>query len=140
MIVCRSQFLHVFGSSPDETAFFRIYLLTENVTNMTLMIQPSLLSYSFHAPPGPVLLDVSSISPDKILLLDTFFNVVVFHGETIAEWKRQSYHEQPEYASFKQLLEAPQVFFLKAICVCCPNSCHARSCMGFCCEVIYVAK
>ena len=104
----RSQFLHVFGSSPDETAFFRIYLLTENVTNTTLMIQPSLLSYSFHAPPGPVLLDVSSISPDKILLLDTFFNVVVFHGETIAEWKRQKYDEKPEYASFKQLLEAPQ--------------------------------
>jgi protein transport protein SEC23 len=46
--------------------------------------------------------------PDRILLLDTYFNVVVFHGETVAEWKRQNYHENPEYASFKQLLEAPQ--------------------------------
>jgi hypothetical protein len=27
-----------------------------------------------------VLLDVSSITPDRILLLDTYFNVVVFHG------------------------------------------------------------
>ena len=104
----RSQFLHVFGSSTDETAFFRIYLLTEGVTHGTLMIQPSLLAYSFNHPPGPVLLDVSSISPDRILLLDTYFNVVVFHGETIAEWKRQNYHEQEEYASFKQMLEAPQ--------------------------------
>jgi len=104
----RSQFLHVFGSSPDETAFFRIYLLTEGVTNNTLMIQPSLLAYSFQHPPGPVLLDVSSISPDRILLLDTYFNIVVFHGETIAEWRRQNYQDNPEYASFKQLLEAPQ--------------------------------
>ncbi|KAJ1490827.1 protein transporter SEC23 [Baffinella frigidus] len=104
----RSQFLHVFGSSPDETAFFRIYLLTEGVTHGTLMIQPSLLAYSFNAPPGPVLLDVSSISPDRILLLDTYFNVVIFHGETIAEWKRQNYQEQEEYASFKQMLAAPQ--------------------------------
>ena len=37
-----------------------------------------------------VLLDVSSIAPDRILLLDTFFNVVIFHGETVAEWKRQA--------------------------------------------------
>jgi len=51
---------------------------------------------------------VSSISPDRILLLDTYFNVVVFHGETVAEWKRQNYQDNPEYASFKQLLEAPQ--------------------------------
>jgi protein transport protein SEC23 len=38
-----------------------------------------------------VLLDVSSITPDRILLLDTYFNVVVFHGETVAEWRRQVY-------------------------------------------------
>jgi hypothetical protein len=29
-----------------------------------------------------------SIRPDVILLLDTFFHVVVFHGETIAAWKQ----------------------------------------------------
>ena len=45
---------------------------------------------------------------DRILLLDTYFNVVVFHGETVAEWKRQNYQDNPEYVSFKQLLEAPQ--------------------------------
>ena len=28
----------------------------------------------------PVLLDVASIAPDRILLLDAFFYVVVFHG------------------------------------------------------------
>lgn len=49
------------------------------------------IAFSFNHPPGPVLLDVSSISPDRILLLDTYFNVVVFHGETVAEWRRQNY-------------------------------------------------
>ena len=140
-----TQFLHVFGSSPDETAFFRIYLLTEGTINNVLMIQPSLLAFSFNHPPGPgflpallaacppccppcfrpplrsmrtclairppsrnrlpllllppslaalhsahlthtaVLLDVSSITPDRILLLDTYFNVVVFHGVVVVD-------------------------------------------------------
>ena len=29
----------------------------------------------------PVLLDTSSILPDRILLMDTFFQIVIFHGE-----------------------------------------------------------
>ena len=36
-------------------------------------------------PPEPVLLDVSSIAPDRILLLDAYFYVVVFHGGTVAQ-------------------------------------------------------
>lgn len=37
---------------------------------------------------GSVFVPLSlSIRPDTILLLDTFFHVVVFHGETIAAWK-----------------------------------------------------
>ena len=39
------------------------------------------------APPQPVMLDATSIRPDCILLLDTFFHVVVFHGETVAAWR-----------------------------------------------------
>lgn len=27
--------------------------------------------------------------------------------QTIAQWRRQGYHEQPEYENFKQLLNAP---------------------------------
>jgi protein transport protein SEC23 len=42
------------------------------------------------------------------LLLDTFFHVVVFHGETIGAWREQGYHEQEEHAAFRALLEAPQ--------------------------------
>ena len=77
----RSQFLQYFNNSPDETAFYRHYLDKEDVTNSLIMIQPILYSYSFHGPPEPVLLDSSSIQPDTILLLDTYFLVLIQNGE-----------------------------------------------------------
>ncbi|KAF1790016.1 ADF-H/Gelsolin-like domain [Phytophthora cactorum] len=94
----RSQFLTVFGYSPDESA----------TTNSLVMIQPSLLSYSFNGPPVPALLDAASVRSDTILLLDSFFYVVVFHGDTIAAWRDQKFHEDPAHENFKNLLEAPQ--------------------------------
>jgi len=104
----RSSFLQIFNSSPDETAYYRLTLLRSNTSNSLVMIQPALLSYSFTGPPVPVLLDVTSIKPDTILLLDTFFEVVIFHGDTIASWRDKGYHNQPEYANFKALLQAPK--------------------------------
>jgi protein transport protein SEC23 len=104
----RSQFVQVFNNSPDETAYFRMVLYRENVTNSLVMIQPSLISYSFNAPPEAALLDVSAIAADRILLLDAYFSVVVFHGMTIAQWRNAGYHKQPEHEAFAQLLKAPQ--------------------------------
>jgi protein transport protein SEC23 len=104
----RSKFLQSFNSSPDEQAVYRHILTRESTSNSLIMLQPSLLSYSFHGPPQAVLLDTSSVRPDTILLLDTFFHVIVFHGETIAAWKQQGYHQQDEHANFRSLLEAPQ--------------------------------
>lgn len=37
----------------------------------------------------PAMLDAASVRPDTILLLDTFFHVVIFHGETIGAWREQ---------------------------------------------------
>eukprot|EP01033_Poteriospumella_lacustris_P009190 gene9190-6610_t len=104
----RSKFLQSFNCSPDEQALYRHILLRENTSNSLIMLQPSLLSYSFHGPPTPVLLDATSVRPDTILLLDSFFHVIVFHGETIAAWKQQGFQHQDEHASFRNLLEAPQ--------------------------------
>lgn len=104
----RCQFLQVFNSSPDETAYFRSYLNRENTNNSLLMIQPTLMSYSLSGPPEPVLLDVSSIQEDKILLLDTFFYLIVFCGSTIAGWRKANYHEDPNHVNLKMLLEAPK--------------------------------
>ncbi|KAK9273791.1 hypothetical protein L1049_018601 [Liquidambar formosana] len=104
----RSQFVQVFNNSPDETAYFRMILNRENVANSVVMIQPSLISYSFHSAPEPVLLDVAAIAADRILLLDSYFTVVVFHGATIAQWRNAGYHNQPEHEVFAQLLRAPR--------------------------------
>jgi hypothetical protein len=46
-----------------------------------------------------------SIAPDRILLLDTFFHIIIFHGETIAAWRKQGYHEMPEHEAFRNLLQ-----------------------------------
>lgn len=87
----------VFNNSPDETAYFRMLLNRENISNATVMIQPSLTSYTFSSPPQPALLDVASIAADRILLLDAYFSVVVFHGMTIAQWRNMGYHHQAEH-------------------------------------------
>ena len=81
----------MFNNSPDETVFYRGCLNREDLTQALIMVQPILYrsvvwllfichynffhSYSFSGPPEPVLLDTSSIQPDRILLMDTFFQV-----------------------------------------------------------------
>lgn len=81
--------------------------MREDLTQSLIMIQPILYSYSFNGPPEPVLLDTSSIQPDRILLMDTFFQILIFHGETIAQWRSLKYQDMPEYENFRQLLQAP---------------------------------
>ena len=105
----RSQFLQVFNNSPDETAFYRHVLNHEDVSNSLIMIQPTLDSYGFdHEGGQPVLLDSASIQPETILLLDTFFHILIFHGETMAEWRKAGYQEQEGYENFATLLDAPK--------------------------------
>lgn len=118
----RSQFLHVFNNSPDETAFYRHTLNKEGVQNSLIMIQPTLSSYSLSSQSipdpidpskhrllsTPVLLDSISVKPDVVLLLDSFFHIVIFHGEHVASWRKQGLHEQAEYAHIKSLLESPK--------------------------------
>ena len=104
----RSHFLQTFGASPDEASFYRLNLLRENTTNALVMIQPALLQYSFSNPqPVPVLLDIESLRNDVILLLDTYFHVVVWHGDHITQWRNEGYQEKAEYENFKELLNAP---------------------------------
>lgn len=83
------------------------------------MIQPTLMSYQLEQPAEAVLLDSISIKPDAILLLDTFFHILIFHGDTIAQWRKAGYHEQEGYENLAQLLEAPkedaQVSFSKSL-------------------------
>lgn len=104
----RSQFLQVFNNSPDETAFYRHILLTEDTNNSLIMIQPTLTSFQLDSEPQAVLLDSVSVKDDAILLLDTFFHILIFHGRTISEWRKAGYQDLPDYANFKQLLAEPK--------------------------------
>eukprot|EP00249_Psilotum_nudum_P008068 c21021_g1_i1 orf=336-2687(+) len=103
----RSQFLQVFNNTPDETSFFRLMLNREGVVGSVIMIQPTLISYSFDGPPVAVLLDVSSIHPNCILLFDSYFYVVVHYGSVIAQWRNLGYQNDPTYENLKKFLEAP---------------------------------
>lgn len=104
----RSQFLQVFNNSPDETAFYRHVLLTEDCNNSLIMIQPTLTAFELDKEPEAVLLDSVSIKNDRILLLDTFFHILIYHGKTIAEWRKAGYQDLPEYENLKQLLQEPK--------------------------------
>lgn len=72
-----------------------------------LMIQPTLIMYSLDNPPHPVLLDSVSLRPDVVLLLDSFFYILIWHGETVTAWRNAGYQDKPGYESFKRLLEDP---------------------------------
>jgi len=104
----RSQFLQVFNSSPDETVYFRYHLLRQTVAAGLLMIQPTLICYSLSGPPAPVLLDNTSMQVDRILLLDSFFWITLWCGETIAAWRNEGYHLQEGYENVKELLDEPK--------------------------------
>lgn len=71
------------------------------------MIQPTLMSYALEAQPEAVLLDSISIQPDRILLLDTFFHILIFHGDTIAQWRKAGYQDQEGYENLRDLLKLP---------------------------------
>uniref|UniRef100_A0A669EZK8 Protein transport protein SEC23 n=1 Tax=Oreochromis niloticus TaxID=8128 RepID=A0A669EZK8_ORENI len=103
----RSPFLQVFNNSPDESSYYRHHFNRQDLTQALIMIQPVLYAYSFNGPPEPVLLDSSSILPDRILLMDTFFQILIYHGETVAQWRKAGYQDMPEYENFKHLLQAP---------------------------------
>ncbi|NXQ04681.1 SC23A protein, partial [Vidua macroura] len=103
----RSPFLQVFNNSPDESSYYRHHFMRQDLTQSLIMVQPILYAYSFNGPPEPVLLDSSSILPDRILLMDTFFQILIYHGETIAQWRKSGYQDMPEYENFHHLLQAP---------------------------------
>ena len=82
----RSGFLQTFNASPDETAYHRVVINRDTVSNSLVMIQPVLTEYSMEAAPHPVRLDSTSLKSNIILVMDTFFYVVVWRGEQVQAW------------------------------------------------------
>nr|CDS31096.2 protein transport protein Sec23A [Hymenolepis microstoma] len=91
----RSSFIQVFNNSPDETAYYRHVLNTEDCSNALLMIQPSLIAFKMDGTDEPVLLDSTSIQPDTVLLMDSFFHILIYVGENIAKWRKAGYLNMP---------------------------------------------
>merc|ERR1711957_804099 len=105
----RSNFLQTFNASPDETAYYRTVICSAGTSNSLVMIQPALLQYTLQGgPPQPVLLDAGSLNAQVILLLDSFFHVVIWRGESIQAWYDAGYHTQEQSATLKALLQQPQ--------------------------------
>lgn len=109
----RSNLIRVFNNSPDETSYLRHIFMQQDVNNSLIIIQPTLLSYDVEtytedSEPEPVLLDSMSLGPDKILLLDSFFQVLIYHGSRVAQWRKAGYQDMEGYEHFKLFLEAPK--------------------------------
>jgi protein transport protein SEC23 len=51
--------------------------------------------------------NLDCLKKDVILLVDTFFSVLIWKGRNIKEWESAGYHLQEEYAHLKNLLEMP---------------------------------
>ncbi|KAI6010455.1 hypothetical protein EDC04DRAFT_2610195 [Pisolithus marmoratus] len=78
----------------------RHVLNEEDANNLLIMIQPT-----FDILPQPVLLDSVSIKPN-IILLDTFFHMLMFHKETFSQWRKAECQDPSGYKNFEELLEA----------------------------------
>lgn len=84
----RSQFINTFNNSLDEMTYYRHYLIKENTENSVIMIHPRLTSFEVDKNPEIVPLDILSVKPDKLLLLDTYFSIVIYYGEEISLRKK----------------------------------------------------
>ena len=86
-------------------------LLKENVTNATIMIQPTLISYDAEtAESTPVFLEVSNMKTDHVLLLDAYFFICIWYGEDVVKWREAGYQFNPEYENIKNMLENPMEY------------------------------
>lgn len=107
----RSNYIQNFNASPDEIVYYKCVLLKESVSNCSIMIQPILLSYTAEVPEAtPVFLDIDNMKCDNVLFLDTFFYIVIWHGEDVCGWRDQGFHLQEEYENVKTMIESPQEY------------------------------
>ena len=81
----RSAVLRTSGASPDRTTFFRLLASTLDTFSSLVMVQPTLLGYQPGAGAGrPLPLEPTSVTPDRVLLLDSFTQLVVCQGGALA--------------------------------------------------------
>lgn len=86
----KSTFILMFAVSLDEHFYIKTVFMKENITNCLTMIQPSLTAYTLDSEyPEAAPCELGSLKNDCIVLFDSFFNVVIWHGKDIADWREQ---------------------------------------------------
>lgn len=104
----KSYFVQKFATSVDESALYKMTLNRESMSNMLVMIQPALFQYDLSEPePTPVLCDFESLKPDIVLLVDTYFYLLIWRGANVHGWHTERMHEQPEYEHLNYLFTQP---------------------------------
>jgi len=112
----KSPILTNFNNTPDESTYYVDIFQKANVDDSLNMIQPTLSLYTAIEPTAPqdVLLDSSSLIKDGVLLMDSFFYVVIHVGEIAAAWRDQNL-DREEYGNVYEMLEQPQKDALEII-------------------------
>lgn len=73
------------------------------------MVQPSLTQYDLeNETPVVAQCDIESMKDDVILLMESYFHIVIWRGSTIVSWVNDKYHEKEEFANLKAILQAPE--------------------------------
>ena len=104
----KSYFVQKMGISIDEAAFYRMNLNRETISNMLVMIQPALFRYDSESEdPTPVLCEFDSLKSESVILVDTYFYLLIWKGLSAHSWFEAGYHEMSEYPNIKILHDRP---------------------------------
>jgi protein transport protein SEC23 len=104
----KSYFVQKFATSVDESALYKMTLNRESLANMLVMIQPAVFQYDLNeSEPVPVFCDFESLKPDVVLLVDTYFNLLIWRGVNVHAWFKDGMHLQPEYEHINCLFTQP---------------------------------
>lgn len=103
----KSHFISKSNCTPDSVSGMQLTLCSESIDNCLFIIKPSLICYNAYGQCASVDLDNSNLQKENVLVLDTFYRVLVWYGEAAASWRDNKYHEDEEYSNVKKLLEDP---------------------------------
>ena len=88
--------MNPFGAPPDQSIYVKTCMMRESIGNGIVMVQPALLKYTTDdADPVPVELDLDELQDEVVLLMDSFFMVLVWQGPSVYDWKKQELDQDP---------------------------------------------
>lgn len=97
------------NKTPDEWCYYALSYMHSDLQDSMKIVYPLLLEYSMDGTSQEVPLTSQSIKQQSILLMDSFFHLVVHHGDTVRDWKGMDL-DKVEYQQFYSMLEAPKEY------------------------------